>query len=67
MTDAVGRDNTFDHGRMARGNHGLPKVSLGLAIPDPYMLCGQATPETALRPFLGRPIGRVTCGRHLLL
>jgi hypothetical protein len=42
------------HGRMARGGHGLFEVSLGLAIPNlstPY--CGQATPETALRPFQG--------------
>jgi hypothetical protein len=28
------------HGRMARGGHGLPKVSPGPAQPDPYMPCG---------------------------
>jgi hypothetical protein len=32
---------------------GLPKVSIGPAMFDPSMLCGRATPETALRPFQG--------------
>jgi hypothetical protein len=33
---------------MARGGHGLPKVSLGPAMPDLYMPCEQAVPETAV-------------------
>jgi hypothetical protein len=41
------------HGRMARGGHGLPKVSPGTAMPYPSMPWGRATPETALRPFQG--------------
>jgi hypothetical protein len=32
------------HGRMARGGHGLPKVSLGRAMPYPSMPYEQATP-----------------------
>jgi hypothetical protein len=32
---------------MARGGHGLPKVSTGSTMPDPSTPCGQATPETA--------------------
>jgi hypothetical protein len=31
------------HGRMARGGHGHPKVSLGPAMTDPSTPCGQAT------------------------
>jgi hypothetical protein len=42
---------TFTHRRMARGDHGLPKVSLGPIIPDPSMPCRRATPETALQPL----------------
>jgi hypothetical protein len=34
--------------RTGRGIHGLPKVSRGPAKPDPYALCGRATPQTAL-------------------
>jgi hypothetical protein len=34
---------------MARGGHELPKVSLGLAMPEPSTRCRRATPETALR------------------
>jgi hypothetical protein len=30
------------HGRVARGGHGLPKVSLGPAMPDPSMPYGWA-------------------------
>jgi hypothetical protein len=37
------------YGRMARGDHGLRKVSLGPAMPDLSMLCRRATLETALR------------------
>jgi hypothetical protein len=43
----------------ARGGHGLPKVSPGLAMPYPSTPCRQATPETALRPFQGWPSCRV--------
>jgi hypothetical protein len=39
--------------RMARGIHGIPKVSLVPTMPDLSTPCGQAIPETALRPFLG--------------
>jgi hypothetical protein len=46
------------HRRMERGGHGLPKVSLGPAMPDPSMPCWRATPETALRPFQGWPARR---------
>jgi hypothetical protein len=38
---------------VARGGNGLPKVSLGLAMPYPSMPYRWATPETALRPFQG--------------
>jgi hypothetical protein len=41
----------FVHGRMARGGHGLPKVSPRLAMPYRFMTCGRATPETAVRLF----------------
>jgi hypothetical protein len=34
-------------GRTGKGIHGLPKVSCGPAMPDPYMPCGWATPQTA--------------------
>jgi hypothetical protein len=43
---------------MARGVHGLPKVSRGPAMPNPSMPCQQATPKTALQPFLGWPARR---------
>jgi hypothetical protein len=39
--------------RTARDINGLPKVSLGPAMPDPSTPCGRATPEMALRSFLG--------------
>jgi hypothetical protein len=32
------------HGHMARGGHGLPKVSFGSAMPYPSTPCGQNTP-----------------------
>jgi hypothetical protein len=44
-----------EHGRIARGGHGFPKVSLGPAMPYPSTLCRQATPETTLQPFQGWP------------
>jgi hypothetical protein len=47
------------HGRMAGGSHGLPKVSLGPAMPNPSTLCERATPETAIRSFWGWPTHRV--------
>jgi hypothetical protein len=37
-------------GRTGRGIHGLPKVSTGPALPNPFTPCGWATPETALWP-----------------
>jgi hypothetical protein len=39
------------HGCMARGGRGLPKVSVGPAMPDPSTPCRRATSETALWPF----------------
>jgi hypothetical protein len=42
---------TEEHRRMAKGGHGLPKASLGPAMTDPSMPCGQAIPEKALRLF----------------
>jgi hypothetical protein len=39
--------------RMAKGIHGLPKVSPGPALSNPSTPCGRATPKTALWPFLG--------------
>jgi hypothetical protein len=44
---------TNSHGRMAKGVHGLPKVSSGPAMP-----CGQAIPETVLQSFQGWPAHR---------
>jgi hypothetical protein len=41
--------------RTGRGIHGLPKVSPGPAMPNPYTPCGRVTPQTALRPFWGWP------------
>jgi hypothetical protein len=43
------------HGRMVRGGHGLPKVSVRPAMPGPSTFCGRTTPETALCPFQGWP------------
>jgi hypothetical protein len=39
------------HRRMARGGHGLPKVSPRPAMLYSSMPCSQATPETNLWPF----------------
>jgi hypothetical protein len=44
---------------MSRGDFGLPKVPQGPAMPDPSMPYRQATPETAIWPFQGRPASRV--------
>jgi hypothetical protein len=43
LYDEASRFFTYSHGRMARGDHGLPKVSLGLAMPYPTTHCGRAT------------------------
>jgi hypothetical protein len=43
---------------MARGGHGLPKVSLGPAMLDLSMPCGQATHETAIQIFQRWPTHR---------
>jgi hypothetical protein len=48
----------LNHGRMARGGHGIPKVSPGPAMPDPSTPCGQTFRG-------GSPAGRVACGRLL--
>jgi hypothetical protein len=53
--------NTFTTGssvrsmqvRMAKGFHGVPRVSLGPAMTDSSMPCGWSTPKTALWQFLG--------------
>jgi hypothetical protein len=47
--DKDSNDNTLGHGRMARGGHGLPKVSPWPALLYLSMPCGQATypPETS--------------------
>jgi hypothetical protein len=47
------------YGRMARGGHGLPKLSLKPARPYPSTPCERATPETALQPFEEWPTHRV--------
>jgi hypothetical protein len=68
------RDCDGTHERMARGGHGLPRVSPRLAMLNPSMPCGWATPETALWPYglraLGPyglmalwPYGLMACGR----
>jgi hypothetical protein len=49
-------------GRMARGGHGLPKVSLRLAMPYPSMPCGWAIPETAFQA--GQPLAVFYPFRH---
>jgi hypothetical protein len=43
---------------MARGDHGLPKVSPGLTMPNPSTPCRRDTPETALLLFRGWPTRR---------
>jgi hypothetical protein len=49
---------TIRHGCMAKGSHGLPKVSHGPALPFLFTLCGRATPEMTLRPYQGWPVCR---------
>jgi hypothetical protein len=51
----------FFHSRqacLARGLHGLPRVSPGPALRNPSTPCRRATPETAFRPFRGWPAHR---------
>jgi hypothetical protein len=48
----------FNHRRMARGGHGLPKVLPGPAMINRSMPCGRASPETVLWPFQGWPAQR---------
>jgi hypothetical protein len=48
--------------RTGRGIHGLPKVSCGPAMPDPYTPCKQATPQMFGG---GLPARRAACGRLL--
>jgi hypothetical protein len=48
----------FHQARMAKGIHGLPKVSPGPAMLDPSTPCGRPTPEMALMPFRGWPAGK---------
>jgi hypothetical protein len=43
---------------MVRGGHGLPKLSLGPAIPYPSTPCRRASLETALQLFQGWPAHR---------
>jgi hypothetical protein len=60
ITDFDCLDTCPSHGRMARGGHGLPKVSLGPAMPNLSMPCGQATTEKALQPLQGWPAYKVS-------
>jgi len=48
---------------IARGIHGLLKVSLGLAMPNPSMPCGRATPKNGPYGCFGGglPAGLVAC------
>jgi hypothetical protein len=50
-------------GRMARGGHGLPKVSPGPAMRDTSIARGKATPYGHFRG--GPPAGRAACSRLL--
>jgi hypothetical protein len=45
---------SFEHVRMTRGGHGLPKVSCGPAMPYHTTTCGQAVLGMA-SPQDGRP------------
>jgi hypothetical protein len=44
-------DNSHNHRRTARGDHGLPKVLPGPAMPYPSTSCRQPTPETEGRAW----------------
>jgi hypothetical protein len=52
------------HGRVARDGHGLLKVSLGPAMPNPSTPCGRSTPETAVFQPLGHPHAVRLCAPH---
>jgi hypothetical protein len=54
------------HGRMARGDHGLPKVLPGPAMPNPFTPCRLTTPETAYSCFRGGLPARLAASGHLL-
>jgi hypothetical protein len=51
MTNVINESSIFHHGRMRRGGHGLPEVSLGPACPTLYSL-------RAGHPSNGRKSGR---------
>jgi hypothetical protein len=54
------------HGCMARGGHGLPWVSLGLALPNPLRPAGRPSLKRRYGHFRGGlPTGRAACGRVL--
>jgi hypothetical protein len=54
------------HGCKESGDHGLPEVLLGPAMPYFFTPAGRATPETALQPFQGGlPAGWAAYGRLL--
>jgi hypothetical protein len=55
----------FLHGRMVRGDHGLPKFSPWPAKPYPSTPCSRATFETALQPFERCLAWRASRGRVL--
>jgi hypothetical protein len=58
--------STVTHGSMARGGHGISKVSPGAAMFYPAMPCGKASPET--NHFRGGPPrGLAACNRLLTL
>jgi hypothetical protein len=59
---------SWNHGRMARGGHGLPTVPLLAAIPYASMPCRWAIPETPYGCFRGgTPSGWATCCQLLPL
>jgi hypothetical protein len=47
------------HRRMARGGHGLPKISPGPTMPYMFALCRRATSETVIRLCQSWPAHRV--------
>jgi hypothetical protein len=52
------RRTSCRHGRMAKGGHGLPKVSPWPAKPYRSTPCGRATYKTTLQPFQRWPARR---------
>jgi hypothetical protein len=58
------RTKEAEHGYMAVGGHGLPKVSPGPAIPYPFMPCGGPPLKRPYGHFRGGPLnGQAACGR----